>query len=274
MKLVRLLRVEPSLVLPALTTQDAATSYTEDAGVTLRLRSASANTAATYRVADPERLKVGVISVTPEIALSIAPNYIGEGDSFNLVATATPPAVLPITVNVTLSSTDSDIFLASGSRGAQTITIEAGQTTGETSITSQADGTADNSGTITAQLETGNRYTRPATPADPSVVVLDALPVVSISAPAKVSENLTNGMFDVTLDTGSFTPLADRPISITGLTIEETGSTTGYLGSVDLTAVEIDDSGTSTTVSVTITPTGDYQGWGEITITLVEWRRL
>ena len=85
-------------------------SYTADAGVTLRLRSASANTAATYRVADPEHLKVGVVSVTPEIALSIAPNYIGEGDSFNLVATATPPAVLPITVNVTLSSTDSDAF--------------------------------------------------------------------------------------------------------------------------------------------------------------------
>ena len=41
---------ESSLVLPTLTTQDAATSYTAAAGVTLRIRSASENTAATYRV--------------------------------------------------------------------------------------------------------------------------------------------------------------------------------------------------------------------------------
>ena len=77
-------------------------------------------------------------------------------------------------------------------------------------------------------------------------------------------------MFDLTLDTGSFTPLSDRPIRITGLTIEETGSTTGYLGTVDLTNVEIDHSGTTTTIPITITPTPTYEGWGEITITLVD----
>ena len=178
---------QPSLVFPALTTQDAATSYTENAGVTLRLRPASVNTAATYRVADPRNVKVGVVSVTPEIALSISPNYITEGDSFDLVATATPAAVLPITVNVTLSSSDSDNFLATGSRGAQTITIEAGQETGKISITSQADGTADNSGIITAQIRNWKSdIVVRQHPADQmtSVAVLDALPVVSISAPS------------------------------------------------------------------------------------------
>ena len=183
---------QSSLVLPALTTQTAATSYTA-AGVTLRLRTTSEYTAATYRVADPGSLKVGVSSTAkPEITLSIAPNYILEGDSFDLVASATPHPVRPITIDVNLYSDLSDGFLVSESRGPQTITIPANQRTGSISITSQADGTADNSGIITAELETGDDYTRPADPDDQSttVGVLESYPVVSISTPSQIQRRM------------------------------------------------------------------------------------
>ena len=92
-------------------------SFTDAAGVTLRLHSASEFTASEldrdlYRVADPGSLKIGVSSkAKPEITLSIDSNYILEGDDFELEASATPAPVRSITVNVTLSSNLSDAIL-------------------------------------------------------------------------------------------------------------------------------------------------------------------
>ena len=151
--------------------------YGQDDGVTLRLISVAENTAATYRVAAPASVKVGVSSDSiPEITLS-APNYIEEGESFNLVATASGAVIRATTVNVTLSSDSNDTFLARGSRGAQTIWIAAGETTGSTLISSLARGNSLDKGTITAQLETGSGYTRPAAAGDQmaSVVTLENL---------------------------------------------------------------------------------------------------
>ena len=117
-------------------------------------------------LSDPTSLKVGVVSETPKVRLSIAPNYITEGDSFDLVATATPAPVRPITVNVTLGSTESNNFLVSASQGAQTIDIQVSQTSGKISITSQADGTTGNKGLIYALLNNGSGYSLPVDSGD------------------------------------------------------------------------------------------------------------
>ena len=78
------------------------------------------------------------------------------------------------------------------------------------------------------------------------------------------------GTFDLILNSGAFTPDTSRPIQITGLSAVDTGTANGYLGSVDFSAVEIDETG-STRVSITVTPDPipEYRGWGEITFTLV-----
>ena len=93
----------------------------------------------------------------PKITLS-TPNYIKEGASFSLVATASHPPTNRTTVNVDLTSDANNNFLASSSRGTQTIVIEPNERTGMISITSQADGSPGNRGLITAELEAGSGY--------------------------------------------------------------------------------------------------------------------
>ena len=244
--------------------------YGQDDGVTLRLISVAENTAATYRVAAPASVKIGVSSDSiPEITLS-APNYIEEGESFNLIATASPNApIRATTINVTLSSDSNNTFLAVGSRGAQTIQIAAGQTTGSTSIATLFNGNSLEKGTITAQLETGNGYTRPATAGDQmtSIVALESLPEISMSVVnSQVREDV--GTFDLVLDSGTFRADTGRPIQITGLSAVDTGTPNDYLGSVDFSAVEIDETG-STRVSIPVTSNDLYRGWGVITFTLL-----
>ena len=68
-------------------------------------------------------------STTPQITLS-APNYIAEGDSFNLVATASPAPTSLKTIDVNLTSDENNNFLASGSRGPLQIEIQPNETTG------------------------------------------------------------------------------------------------------------------------------------------------
>ena len=75
-----------------------------------------------------------------------------------------------------------------------------------------------------------------------SVVVLETLPVVSISVDnSQVMENVNS--FELKLATESFTPDANRPIKISGLTALDTGTPADYLGAIDLNSVEIDSSG-------------------------------
>ena len=262
---------EPSVQLPPISTKVAATSYTQNAGLTLRLNPVSEFTAATYRVGDPGSTKVRVSSeLIPEIKLTIAPNYISEGDDFELVATATPAPISDITINVTLSSDESNNFLAVDSRGAKTISIVADQTSGMISITSQADGTTGNQGLITAQLEMGTSYRRPVDTAEQmdTVVVLEALPVVSISTlTTRVKEDVGN--IALTLNTTTFTPEANRPVRVEGLTAMDTGASTDFLGTIDLSSIEIDDSG-STTIQVPVNHNNTYRPYGELTFTLVD----
>ena len=88
---------------------------------------------------------------TPQITLS-APNYIAEGNTFILVATASHAPTSLTTIDVNLSSDENNNFLTSASRDSQTIQIQPNQMEGMITLTSQADGTSGNRGLITAEL--------------------------------------------------------------------------------------------------------------------------
>ena len=149
----------------------------------------------TYKVG---AAKKGIATITdddvpsatmPKITL-LSPNYIKEGASFNLVARASHPPENQITVNVTLSSDANNNFLVPSSRGSKTLVIQPNQQTGTISITSQADGTTGNRGLIMAELNSGSGYFTSGVASEnmTSVVVLETLPVVSISVDKFSSE--------------------------------------------------------------------------------------
>ena len=206
---------------------------------------------------------------TPKITLS-SPNYIKEGASFNLVAKASHPPISLTTVNVVLSSDEDNNFLVLGSRGEKTIQIQPNQSSGMISITSQADGTTGNQGLITADLASGSGYFTSGVASEnmTSVVILESLPVVSISVDnSQVKENVNS--FELKLATESFTPDANRPVKISGLTAMDSGTPADYLGAIDLNSVEIDSTGQGS-ITVPVTYNNVYRGWGEITFTLVD----
>ena len=141
------------------------------------------------------------------------------------------------------------------------------------SITSQADGETGNRGLITAELESGSGYFTSGVASEnmTSVVVLEVLPVVSISvASSKVEESV--GKFKLTLELESFTPESNRPVNISGLTASDTGTPADYLGSIVLTSIAIDATPQNgkyqTVIDVPVTHNTDYRGWGEITFVL------
>ena len=120
-----------------ISTKVANTSYTEAAGVTLRLNSVAENPDLEYRIGSTSEIKVGVSSSTkPVITLSIEPNYITRGATFNLVAIATPAPIrtTPVRVNLTNEPQTFDFtsdpptlvpnpYLLEAFRGEQTIEI-------------------------------------------------------------------------------------------------------------------------------------------------------
>ena len=101
-----------------------------------------------------------------------------------------------------------------------------------------------------------------------SVVVLETLPVVSISV-VHDQERENVGTFDLILATETFTPDPDRPLNISGLTGIDTGATTGYLGTIDLSSVTIESTGRKV-LQIPVTHDPSYRGWGELTFTLVD----
>ena len=211
-------------------------------------------------------------ATVPKITLA-SPNYIKEGASFDLVATASHPPTNLTTVNVELSSDANNNFLASGSRGAKTIEIRPNQRSGMISITTQADGTIGNRGLITAELASGAGYFTSGVASEnmTSVVVLETLPVVSVSVTnSQVKENI--GTFELTLEIESFTPVPNRPVKISGLTASDTGTPADYLGSIDLTSIAIDSTPQNgkyqKVIDVPVTHNTEYRGWGEITFIL------
>ena len=122
---------------------------------------------------------------------------------------------------------------------------------------------------ITAELKPGSGYLISGSESKNRtsiVVVLETLPVVSISVPdTQVREDV--GSFNLVLETKTFTPDSGRPLNISGLTAVDTGTPNDYLGTIDLSAIEIGPSGRKV-IQIPVTHNDTYRGWGEITFTL------
>ena len=262
---------QSQLVLPAETTKTGV-SLTGDSAVRLRLRSVLVDNTLDYRLAARSERRI-LVRARPEVVLSIEPNYILAGESFDLKATATETLIRPVKVRVDLFSSLSNNFLALYYPGIKILDIPVDETSATLSVRSRAAEVSGVDGIITARLLSVTGFTRPTSAPDHSVTVgvLESYPVVSLSAPARVSEDVANGMFEVTLDTGSFRPFTNLPIRVTGLNVSETGSNSGYLGSYDSNQViEIGTSGSSTPVEIPVNNQGGYNGFGEITLTLAD----
>ena len=274
-----------------LSTKLVDTSYTEPAGVTLRLNSVLDDPDLEYRLGSSTELTVEVSSsAKPVITLSIEPNYIARGTPFNLVATATPAPFKPTSVKVNLTSEPqtypiNNRYLLEAFRGEQTIEIAANAMRGEIAITSTpvdpnpSDGIVDDSDAIiNATLQADSNYSIPSETAQLTerVGVLGTLPEVSIST-RNLYEREDAGSFEVTIYT-RFLPFVGLPLKVTSLTATETGSN-NYLGTYDFSNLEIGHQdeifihdrfrGIRTTVNINSYP-DEYRGPGEITIALAD----
>ena len=274
-----------------LPTKEVTTSYTEPAGVTLRLNSVLDDPDLEYRLGSSTELTVEVgSSAKPVITLSIEPNYIARGNTFYLVATATPAPIRTTSVIVNLTSEPqtypiNNRYLLEAFRGEQTIEIAANAMRGQIPITSTpvdlnpADGEVEDSDAIiNATLQADSNYSLPSEPTGRTekVGVLGTLPEVSISTRnSSVQEDV--GSIEVTIYT-KFLPFVGLPLKITSLTATNTGSVNYLADTVDFSNLEIGNTdevfihdrfrGIRTTVPIRSYP--DYQGPGEITITLAD----
>ena len=273
-----------------LPTKSAATTYTSAAGVTLRLLSVLDDPDLEYRLGSSTELKVAVNSATkPVITLSIEPNYIARGATFNLVATATPAPIRTTSVKVNLTSEPqtypiNNRYLLEAFRGEQTIEIAANATRGQIAITSTpvdlnpSDGIVDDSDAIiNATLQADSNYSIPSETAllTEKVGVLGTLPEVSIST-RNLYVREDAGSFEVIIYT-RFLPFVGLPLKVTSLTATEAGSH-NYLGTYDFSNLEISHQdeifihdrlrGIRTTVNINSYP--EYRGPGEITLTLAD----
>ena len=273
-----------------LPSKSAITTYTSAAGVTLRLLSVLEAPELQYRLGSLTELKVAVNSATkPVITLSIEPNYVERGETFNLVATATPAPIRTTSVIVDLTSEPqtypiNNRYLLEAFRGEQTIEIAANATRGQLAITSTpvdlnpSDGDIENSDAIiNATLQADSNYSIPSETADRTerVGVLGTLPELSISTRnLYVKEDAGN--IQVTIYT-SFLPFVGLPLKVTSLTATEVG-TNNYLGTVDFSNLEIrhqdeifiHDRFRGIRTSVPINSYPDYRGPGEISLTLAD----
>ena len=202
----------------------------------------------------------------PTISIS-APHYVAEGSIFDLIFTSSQAPSSEITVNIDVNSTQGNFLAPILNR---TATIVAGSNEGRFSVTTTTEAATDSNGRITGEILEGKGYALSAAeaPRNAEIVVLDTLPVISLSAPDSVDEN--DGTFDITL-TSNLVPVENHPISITSLVVDDTtGQSFDYFASIPTVPIVIDHNSSNRTITipVTLVTNNTYDGWGEITATL------
>ena len=202
----------------------------------------------------------------PTISIS-GPHYVAEGSTFDFILTPSHRPSSDITVNVDVNSTQGN-FLAPNQ--ISTATINSGADQGRLAVSTTAEAAPNTAGRITAEIIEGKGYALSVAeaPRNFEVVVLDALPVISLSAPDSVDED--DGTFDITL-TSNITLVANHPINITTLVVDDSaGQSFDYFDSIPTTPIVIDHSSLNRTITVPVTlvTNNTYNGWGEITATL------
>ena len=240
-------------------------------------------TNANYTVGDPGAITVAVkdndatSAAEPSVEIS-GPNYIAEGDTVEFTVTASEEPNNDTTVNVQFEVRGDFIGASETNNSTKPAVIANTGTTGTVSFETKADAIDGADGLITATILDGNDYVKSNTAAEneASVVILDALPVISVSAPDAVDEtDDATSTFNVTLaiETDDFVPLAGKPLVIDGLTIENVSDSSlhNYYQS-HTSNIQFTDANDSTnrdiTVEVTISGDDVYIAWGEISIAL------
>ena len=213
----------------------------------------------------------------PKVSIS-APNYAAEGDTITFTVTALPAPTNNTAVNVMFTVTG-DFIATSETELTKPANITGDATTGTVTFATKADSPNGVDGLITATILDGANYVRSDTSSEneTSVVILDQLPVISLSAPDAVDETDANSTFDLTLtiETASFVPLTGRPLVIDGLTIANTSDPLfqNYYQS-HTSPIQFTDANNASnrdiTIPVTILGDDAYNNWGEISIALAD----
>ena len=217
-------------------------------------------------------------STSPRMSISSA-NYVADGEKIEFTITATDIPDSATDVKVMLGG---DVnFLADGQ--AQTIddiTLDGVQEK-TFEVDTKAGSAASNHGIITATILEGSDYVRPNTSAEneTSIVVVDDLPVISISEIANVDKSLgdesnPSGTITFTL-TSDIQAIAGYPINITTLSVDDTNATGPqyYVSHDPSTNIEITNLSTNNAEEISVTLTADntiYQGWGELEVLLTD----
>ena len=204
----------------------------------------------------------------PTVSIT-GPHYVAEGSTFNYTLSASHILSSEITVNVDVQSTQGS-FLAVNQGGVRTVDIASGSKAGTLTVGTVVEAATDSDGRISAEVVEGKGYALSAAeaPRNAEIVVLDALPVISLTAPDSVNEN--DGTFDISL-TSNIVPVANHPIIITSLGVDDsTEQSFDYFDSIPTTPIVIDHTSSNRriTIPVTIVTNNTYDGWGEITATL------
>ena len=123
----------------------------------------------------------------PTISIS-APQYVAEGSTFNFILTPSHRPNSEITVNLDLQSSQGNFLPANQSK---TATIASGANEGRLAVATTTEAAQNTDGRITGEVIEGKGYalSLAAAPRNAEVVVLDALPVISLTAPDSVNES-------------------------------------------------------------------------------------
>ena len=204
----------------------------------------------------------------PTITIT-GPHYVAEGSTFNFTVTASHPPSAEITVNVDVKPAHGN-FLAANQGGIRTARIASGASEGTVAVGTVIESATGSDGRISAEVLEGKGYalTVADAPRNTEVVIYDALPVISLTAPESARE--ADGKFDITL-TSNIVPLVNHPITITTLDVDDsTGQSHDYFGSIPTEPIIIDHNSVNGAVNVRVTlnTNGVYDGWGEITASL------
>ena len=201
----------------------------------------------------------------PTISIS-GPQYVAEGSPFDFILTPSHRPNSDITVNVDVKSTQGN-FLAPNQ--ISTATINSGADKGRLAVATVTEAAQGSDGRITGEILEGKGYALSAAeaPRNFEVVVLDALPVISFTAPDTVDED--DGSFEIML-TSNVVPKTGHPITITTLEVDDsTGQSHDYFSSIqDSIVINQNNTNGTITVPVNLVDNGNYDGWGEITIKL------
>ena len=201
----------------------------------------------------------------PTISIS-GPHYVAEGSTFDFILTPSHRPSSNITVNVDVKSTQGN-FLAPNQIG--TATINSGADKGSLAVATVTEAAQGSDGRITGEVLEGKGYALSAAeaPRNAEIVVLDALPVISFTAPDTADED--DGSFEIML-TSNIVPKIGHPITITTLEVDDsTGQSHDYFSSIqDSIVINQSNTNGTITVPVNLVDNDDYDGWGEITIKL------